>query len=76
MIRDRDGVIVGFNAMFDPAAADRVLLRAGPITRRWSERVRDHPVPKGESVFFLRRWPGVEGREEPSPIQAAGWLDA
>lgn len=75
VIRDRDGVIVGFYAMFDPAAVNGASLWEDPIARRWSEHVRDHPVPKGESVLFLRRWLGVEGGEGPSPIQAAGWLD-
>jgi hypothetical protein len=75
VVRDRDGVVVGFYAMFDPAAVHRGALGADPITRAWSEHVRDHPVPRGESVLFLRRWLGVEGGEGPSPIQAAGWLD-
>jgi hypothetical protein len=75
VIRDRDGVVVGFYAMFDPAAIRRGLVWADPFTRTWAEHLRDHPVPKGESVLFLRRWLGVDGGEGPSPIQAAGWLD-
>ena len=75
VIRDREGVVVGFYAMFDPAVVNRGMLWGDPITRVWSEHVRDHPTAAGESVLFLRRWLGVEGGEGPSPIQAAGWLD-
>lgn len=75
VIRDRDGHVVGFYAMFDPAEVTRGVVWADPITRVWAEHLRDHPVPKGERALFLRRWLGVEGGEGPSPIQAAGWLD-
>ena len=75
VVRDREGVVVGFYAMVDPEAVRRGLLWADPLTRLWAEHLRDHPVAKGESVLFLRRWLGVEGGEGPSPIQAAGWLD-
>ena len=75
VIRDRDGVVVGFYAMCDPATATRGLLWSDPLPRVWSEHLRDHPVPKGESVLFLRRWLDVRSGEGPSAIQAAGWLD-
>jgi hypothetical protein len=75
VIRDRDGHIVGFYAMFDPAAVNRASLWRDPLTRKWSQHLRDHPVPKGENVLFLRRWLGIDGGEGPSPIQAAAWLD-
>lgn len=75
VIRGREGAVVGFYAMFDPAAMQRDSLGADPITCAWSEHVRDHPVGSGESVLFLRRWLGAEGGEGPSLIQAAGWLD-
>ena len=75
VIRDRDGVVVGFYAMFDPTAIREGLVWGDPFTRAWAQHLRDHPVPKGESVLLLRRWLGVEGGEGPSPIQAAGWLD-
>lgn len=74
-IRDRDGAVVGFYAMFDPEAVRRGLLWSDPITRIWAEHVRDHPVPKDQRVLFLRRWLGAEGGEGPSPVQAAAWLD-
>jgi Transcriptional regulatory protein, C terminal len=75
VIRDREGALAGFYAMFDPTTADRGLLWRDPVTRVWAEHLRDHPVPNGDRVLFLRRWLGVEGGEGPSPVQAAGWLD-
>ncbi len=75
VIRDRAGSVVGFYAMADPAAVREGLVWGDPLTRAWAQHLRDHPVRRGESVLFLRRWLGVEGGEGPSPIQAAGWLD-
>lgn len=75
VVRDRAGLVVGFYAMADPRAVRRGLLWSDPLTRLWAEHLRDHPVRKGESVLFLRRWLDVDGGEGPSPIQAAGWLD-
>jgi hypothetical protein len=75
VIRDRAGVAVGFYMMFEPQAVRSGLLWADPFTRRWAEHLRDHPVPKGERVLFLRRWLSIDGGEGPSPTQAAGWLD-
>jgi Transcriptional regulatory protein, C terminal len=75
VVWDREGIVVGFYSMFDPATMPRELLADDPITRLWARHVREHPVPKGDSVLFLRRWLDAESGEGPSPIQAAAWLD-
>jgi hypothetical protein len=51
------------------------VLLGDPVTAQWWRHLREHPVPGGDRVLFLRRWLGVDGGEGPSPIQAACWLD-
>ena len=75
VVRDREGDVVGFFTMFDPAAMRHVSLLADPVTRVWLRHLHDHPVGRDEAVLFLRRWLGTPGGEGPSPIQAACWLD-
>jgi hypothetical protein len=75
VVLDRAGGVVGFYLMFDPRSVRRLALFTDPVTGAWSRHLRDHPVPQGECVLFLRRWLGVAGGEGPSPTQAACWLD-
>ncbi len=75
VVLDRDEGVVGFYLMFDPSSVRRSALLADPVTAEWWRHLREHPVPRGERVLFLRRWLGVEGGEGPSPIQASCWLD-
>jgi len=75
VVLDRDEGVVGFYLMFDPSSVRRPALLADPVTAQWWRHLREHPVPRGERVLFLRRWLGVEGGEGPSPIQASCWLD-
>lgn len=75
VVLDRDGATVGFYVMFEPGSVRRAALLADPVTEQWCRHLREHPVPAGDRVLFLRRWLGVDGGEGPSPIQAACWLD-
>jgi hypothetical protein len=75
VVLDRDGDVAGFYLMFDAGSIRRRALLADPITAAWLHHLREHPVPRGERVLFLRRWLGPEGGEGPSPAQAACWLD-
>jgi hypothetical protein len=61
--------------MFEPRTVSRAVLLADPVTAQWWRHLREHPVPPGDRVLFLRRWLGEDGGEGPSPIQAACWLD-
>jgi hypothetical protein len=75
VVLDRDGAVVGFSVMFEPGSVRRAVLLGDPVTAQWWRHLREHPVPRGDRVLFLRRWLGVDGGEGPSPIQAACWLD-
>ena len=75
VVLDRDGAVVGFSVMFEPRSVRRSALLADPVTAQWWRHLREHPVPEGDRVLFLRRWLGVDGGEGPSPVQAACWLD-
>jgi hypothetical protein len=75
VVLDRDGVVVGFYLMFEPTSVRRAALLTDPVTAQWWRHLREHPVPEGNRVLFLRRWLGVDGGEGPSPVQAACWLD-
>ena len=41
----------------------------------WLSHLRKDPIPKGQSVLFLRRWLSESAGEVPSAVQAACWLD-
>ncbi len=75
VVLDRDERVAGFYVMFDSTSVPRPALLADPVTAAWARHLREHPVPKGERVLFLRRWLDVGAGEEPSPVQAACWLD-
>jgi hypothetical protein len=70
-----DGVVVGLYALLEPQRLDAGALAADPITARWSEHLRRHPMPAGQVALFLRRWLSRDEGERPSPVQAALWLD-
>jgi hypothetical protein len=75
VVLSRQQEVVGFYAMFDSENVRRRALLADPLTEAWLRHLREHPVPRGERVLFLRRWLGLDGGEGPSPVQAACWLD-
>jgi AAA ATPase domain len=72
---DQTGKIAGFYCLFEPNKIARPLLDQDPVVRGWLSHLRKDPVPKGQSVLFLRRWLSESAGEVPSAVQAACWLD-
>jgi len=75
VVRDRTGAAAGFYCMLDPSVVSPALLREDPVTSTWLQHLRADPVPRKQRVLFIRRWLGLERGEDPSPVQAACWLD-
>ena len=75
VIRNASGHLTGFYCLFDPAELRRDWLTEDPVTRAWSDHLREDRVPSSQRVLFLVRWLGREHGEGPSPVQAACWLD-
>lgn len=74
VVRDSDGVVVGFYLMFDPSKISTTLPH-DPIVEQWFSHLRREPTPDNQRVLFIRRWLDRENGEKPSPVQAACWLD-
>jgi hypothetical protein len=72
---DQSGRIVGFYCLFEPKRIPREVIRHDPVVRGWLSHLRRLPVPRGQSVLFLRRWLSETAGEAPSAVQAACWLD-
>jgi DNA-binding winged helix-turn-helix (wHTH) protein len=51
-------------------------VQGDPVLDLWNRHLRQHPVPKGQTVLGLRRWLDAERGELPCASQAACWLDA
>ncbi len=75
VVRGEDGSIVGYYCCFDPNTVDPSDLQEDPILKLWWRHVSENPVPKNQTVLFLRRWLSRQHGEAPSPVQAACWLD-
>jgi hypothetical protein len=73
--RDRKGVVAGFYCAFDPRAIRSQAYRDDPVVRTWLNHLEDHPIPRKQRAFFLRRWLSQTEGEGPSAVQAACWLD-
>lgn len=69
------GEIVGAYVLIERQRFDAVALEADPLTARWSEHLRLHPIADRGMVLFLRRWLSRDQGEAPGPVQAALWLD-
>ena len=74
-IRDARMQFVGFYCLFDPQEVAPALLDIDPITSAWVRQLKKNPLPKGQTVLFLRRWLSRRDGEAPSAVQAAAWLD-
>ncbi|MGC2330188.1 MAG: winged helix-turn-helix domain-containing protein [Candidatus Acidiferrales bacterium] len=72
---DQTGKIAGFYCLFQPTSIPRKLLQQDPVVKGWLSHLRKDPIPKGQSVLFLRRWLSESAGEVPSAVQAACWLD-
>lgn len=75
VVRDQDGKVAGFYLLFDPTTINPTYLDDDPIAEQWWNHLRDDPVRGNQRALFLRRWLSREHGEEPSPVQAACWLD-
>lgn len=73
--RDPQGDVVGFNLLVDLQDVSDELLSADPMTRLFTEYLRDNPVPENKKAFLTRRWLDKEVGEAPSPVQGAIWMD-
>ncbi|MBI2886521.1 MAG: winged helix-turn-helix domain-containing protein [Chloroflexi bacterium] len=75
VIRDVNGAVAGFYCMFDPATVSRSFLDDDPIARSVGAHLQAEPMPRGQRALLIRRWLDQEQGEQPSPNQAACWLD-
>ncbi len=73
--RDRKGSIAGLYCAFDPRAIQARAYRDDPVVRGWLDHLEEHPIPRKQRAFFLRRWLSLHEGEAPSAVQAACWLD-
>jgi hypothetical protein len=74
VIRDRDGITVGFFCLLD---RDELLNASvdDPVAAGWRKHLRRNPPPAGQEVLGFRRWLDIEHGEQPCSSQAASWLD-
>lgn len=75
VIRDRDGVVVGFFSLLDTGMLLPPLVAGDPVVDAWARHLREHPLLKGQLVLGFRRWLDAEQGELPCAVQAASWLD-
>jgi Transcriptional regulatory protein, C terminal/AAA ATPase domain len=75
VVRDRDGVVVGFLTLLDFGMLRLPSVTGDPVVASWSRHLREHPLPKGQIALGFRRWLDAEQGERPSDTQAACWLD-
>jgi DNA-binding response OmpR family regulator len=54
VVRDAEGVVLGFSSLFQPQDVSRSLLRSDPVTAAWMEHLRRAPVPSHQRVLFNR----------------------
>jgi DNA-binding winged helix-turn-helix (wHTH) protein len=74
-VRDARAQIAGFYCLLDADDAAPSVVRSDPLVSAWAKHLRHHPLSKGKTALFLRRWLSREHGENPSPVQAAAWLD-
>jgi hypothetical protein len=75
VVRSQDGKTVGFYCLSEPSGVHEPIPRRDPVVAAWFRHLRDNPLPHNETALFLRRWLSADGGEQPSPVQAASWLD-
>ena len=73
--RNRDGRVVAFYCMCEARELEPEVRSADPVAAAWCAHLRANPIPSDQRALFLRRWMGEEPGEQPSPEQAACWLD-
>lgn len=75
VIRDRDGLVIGFFYLLDRRAIMSAAAPDDPVVAGWREHLREHPVSANAHVLGFRRWLDLEHGELPCASQAAAWLD-
>jgi hypothetical protein len=75
VVRDRDGAVAGFFALFTADMLRPSLVAGDPVLEAWAQDLLDHPLPKGQRALGLRRWLDADRGELPCASQAACWLD-
>ena len=73
--RDQAGETVGFYCLSQSTKLPDSILRHDPMAKTWLDHLNESPLQGTEAVLFLRRWLTREEGEQPSPVQAACWLD-
>jgi hypothetical protein len=67
--------VSGFSIVAPIAAIPATLRHTDPVVGAWRAHLRAHPVAPGETIIVKRRWLDRETGDQPSPTQAALWLD-
>jgi hypothetical protein len=75
VVRDGQHAVVAFYCLLTYAKAQASQLQADPLTRAWAQHLKRHPVAAGEQVLLNRRWLSRDYGVQPSPEQAAIFLD-
>lgn len=73
--RDGHGAVVGLSCILTPPAVTQRLVTQDPVMAWWWEHLRENPVPKSQTVLFIRWGLSREAGEGPSAVQAALWLE-
>lgn len=74
-VRENDGVVVGFYAVFQPTAVPLPYVRDDPVFGRWWQHLQQSPVASDEKVLFCHLTLSRDYGEGPSPVDAACNLD-
>lgn len=75
VVRDRHERVVAFYLMCEARDLPPEIRRADPVAAAWCAHLTANPIPGKHRALFLRRWLGGQPGEQPSPEQAACWLD-
>jgi hypothetical protein len=75
VVRDRAGGVVGFVAIAEAGGVPLKIVRADPVVAAWREHLHRHPLPRAQRALFDRSELSRDHGTEPSPVQAATWLD-
>jgi hypothetical protein len=75
VLRDPDGSVAGFYVLLDLPTVPAAMHREDEIFARFAHHLRRDSVARQERVLYCRRWLSLTHGEEPSPVQAASWLD-
>jgi hypothetical protein len=75
VVRDQTGETVGFYCIAESTKIPESIRHSDAVVKSWLEHLHNDPLPKNQKALFLRRWLSELEGEQPSPIQAASWLD-